>query len=127
MSAVSNSVMPASSAASITASDSSKSQRPPKLFVPRPTTETCGPPPPSVRMRMTPTLPEGVGKRSRMDDDERLRRSGKCHVQLPQSCVASLLDDQRRLDDDDVVELEALRLPRRQHGDGHLIEGLPRL
>src|SRR5882762_5621921 len=51
MSAVSISVTPSLSAASRTARDCSRSQRAPKLFVPRPTTETSGPPSPSVRVR----------------------------------------------------------------------------
>src|SRR5215831_185311 len=56
MSAVSNSVMPASSAASMTARVASKSARAPKLLQPRPTTETSGPPSPSGRVRMRRTL-----------------------------------------------------------------------
>ena len=45
-----------------------------------------------------------------VDDDERLRRPRQRDVELAEPGVAALLDDQRRLDDDDVVELEALRL-----------------
>src|SRR5258708_23828164 len=49
---VSKSVIPSSSAASITACVCCRSIRPPKLFVPSPTTVTSGPPSPSVRVRM---------------------------------------------------------------------------
>src|SRR6476620_7362746 len=51
MSAVSISVMPASSAASTTARVPSRSTRPPKLLQPRPTTETSGPSAPRRRVR----------------------------------------------------------------------------
>src|SRR6266496_3383089 len=53
MSAVSNSVTPASSAASTTARVPSRSTRPPKLLQPRPTTVTSGPPSPKRRIRMS--------------------------------------------------------------------------
>src|ERR671934_574108 len=52
MSAVSKSVMPASSAASTTARVASRSIRPPKLLQPSPTTETSGPSRPNRRVRM---------------------------------------------------------------------------
>src|ERR671935_3155895 len=51
MSAVSNSVTPASSAASTTARVPSRSTRQPKLLQPRPTTETSGPSEPNRRVR----------------------------------------------------------------------------
>src|SRR5437879_4078445 len=51
MSAVSNSVTPAASAASTTARVPSRSTRPPKLLQPRPTTETSGPSVPNRRIR----------------------------------------------------------------------------
>src|ERR1700750_2972722 len=60
MSAVSISVTPASSAASITARVCSSSMRAPKLFVPRPTTETSGPPSPRMRVRIGSTLLHAV-------------------------------------------------------------------
>ncbi len=50
-------LIPASSAASTTGRDLSRSSRPPKLFAPRPTTETVRPERPSWRYRM----PEGTG------------------------------------------------------------------
>src|SRR5436305_2270070 len=59
MSAVSISVTPSSSAASMTARDCSRSQRAPKLLVPRPTTETSGPPSPSDRVRTARRYPLG--------------------------------------------------------------------
>src|SRR5947209_18654580 len=109
MSAVSNSVTPSSNAASITARVCSRSQRAPKLFVPRPTTVTSGPPSPSVRVRMTLTLPRGgQTMRTRVHDHERLRRPRQRHVELPQSLLAVFCDG-GRLDHDDVVELEPLR------------------
>src|SRR3954470_20893980 len=74
MSAVSISVTPASSAASITASDCSESIRPPKLFVPRPTTETSGPPAPRRRVRMSPTLLEAPHTMARRGASLRLPR-----------------------------------------------------
>src|SRR6266540_1805042 len=52
MSAVSNSVTPASRAASTTARVPSRSTRIPKLLHPRPTTETSGPPLPNRRVRI---------------------------------------------------------------------------
>src|SRR5260370_39140068 len=52
MFAVSKSVIPSSSAVSITLRVCPRSIRPPKLFVPSPTTVTSGPPSPSVRVRM---------------------------------------------------------------------------
>src|ERR671928_2072981 len=52
MSAVSKSVMPASSAASTTARVPSRSTRIPKLLQPRPTTETSGPSLPNRRVRI---------------------------------------------------------------------------
>src|ERR671937_1762192 len=52
MSAVSNSVTPASSAASTTARVPSRSTRIPKLLQPRPTTETSGPSVPNRRVRI---------------------------------------------------------------------------
>src|SRR4051812_30294152 len=110
MSAVSKSVTPSSSAASITARVCSRSQRAPKLFVPRPTTVTSGPPSPSVRVRMPRTLPGGgQTMRPRVHDDERLRRPGQRDVQLAQPLLA-VLGDRSGLDDDDMVELETLGL-----------------
>src|SRR6476619_902740 len=53
MSAVSKSVIPASSAASTTARVPSRSTRMPKLLQPRPTTETSGPSLPKRRVRTT--------------------------------------------------------------------------
>src|SRR5919204_324887 len=52
MSAVSNSVTPASTAASTTARVPSRSTRMPKLLQPRPTTETSGPSVPNRRVRI---------------------------------------------------------------------------
>ena len=46
-----------------------------------------------------------------MDDDECLRRPRQRHVELAQPAVA-VVRHRCRLHDDDVVELEALRLPR---------------
>ena len=63
-------------------------------------------------------------QRSRMDDRQRLRRARQGDVELAQAGVAALFLDQRGLDDDDVVELEALRLARRQHRQGDLVERL---
>src|SRR5437763_16241317 len=125
MSAVSISVTPASRAASSTARVCSRSQRRPKLFVPSPTTETSGPPSPSILV-LTPASARRARGRSRqragVDDDERLRRPRQRDVDLAQAALAALLGDQGRLDDDDVVELEALRLTRRQDRDGRLVE-----
>src|SRR5436190_2612938 len=59
-----------------------------------------------------------------MEDSERLRRTRQRDVELAQPGVSALVDDQRRLDDDDVVELESLRLPGRQHRNGALVERL---
>src|SRR4051812_23855331 len=182
MSAVSKSVIPCSIAASTTDFAWSKSIRGPKLFVPRPTTDTSGPPRPSSLVRMlsdatggrvrtaamggNPRRPEAdtsvrvktafmqadsasqnffeVGtftfggyppfclslrmercrKLSRMDDGQRLRRAGQGDVELSQAGVSAFLDDGGRLDDHDVVELEALRLARGQDGDRRLVECL---
>ena len=55
---------------------------------------------------------QGVRKRARVEDDERLRRPRERDVEVAQALLA--LRDQRRLDDDHVVELETLRLARRQ-------------
>src|SRR5260221_174671 len=55
---------------------------------------------------------------------QRLRRPRQRNVELAEPGAASFLDEQRRLDDDDVIELETLRLPWRQHGDRHLVECL---
>src|ERR1700733_11320719 len=113
MFAVSKRVMPSSSAASITARVCSRSQRRPKLFVPSPTSVTSGPPSPSCRVRMLLTLSaDDESVRPRVDDDERLRRPGQRDVQLAQPLLA-VLGDRGGLDDDDVVELEPLRLARR--------------
>ena len=58
-----------------------------------------------------------------LDDDERRRRPGERDVELAQALSADrLLDDQRGLDDDHVVELHALRLPRREDGDARVVE-----
>src|SRR5438067_829510 len=147
MSAVSMSVTPSSSAASMTARDCSRSHRPPKLFVPRPTTETSGPPSPSIRVRTSRRYPLGsvaradaaafasptrraaelrkrVRKRARVDDGERSRGTRQRNVELAQSGVSPLLHDQRRLDHDDVIELEALRLTGCEDWSGALVECL---
>ena len=58
---------------------------------------------------------ERVGQRPRVHDDERLRRARQRDIELAQTLLVRR--DQRRLDDDDVVELEALRLARREHRD----------
>ena len=58
-----------------------------------------------------------------MDDDEGLRRSRQRDIELAQTAVA-VIRNGRWLDDHDVIELETLRLPRRQHRDGDLIEEL---
>src|SRR2546430_15392105 len=109
MSAVSKSVIPASSAASTTARVPSRSTRRPKLLHPSPTTETSGPPSPSFRVRMAPDptrvqpltpcnnllLGEGGAggcrdacrqfgrERPRVDDHERLGRPRQRDVELP--------------------------------------------
>src|SRR6478609_6645281 len=130
MSAVSKSVIPWAIAASTTDFACSKSIRGPKLFVPRPTTETSGPPCPSSLVRMVSEATGGrvrtaameslrkkrCGELSRMNDGQRLRRAGQGDVELSQAGVAAFLDDRCRLDDDDVVELQALRLARGEHG-----------
>src|SRR5919197_2577915 len=66
MSAVSRSVMPTSSAASTTARVPSRSTRPPKLLQPMPTTETSGPPSPSVRVRIADILTNGRSRLLRL-------------------------------------------------------------
>src|SRR5579862_3508571 len=80
----------------------------------------CLPTPPLRRPR-TPTVQLARGWRSppslpfpRVHDDQRLRGTRERHIQLTEPAPGSLLDDERRLDDDDVVELEALRLRRRE-------------
>ena len=48
-----------------------------------------------------------------MDDRQRLRRARQRHVEVTKPLhVRCLLDDERRLDDDHMVELEALCLAR---------------
>ena len=56
----------------------------------------------------SPLPPERLRQLARVDDHERLRRPGQRDVELAQSLLVRC--DQRRLDDHDVVELEALRL-----------------
>ncbi len=63
---------------------------------------------------LAPQLERGR-QRARVHDDERLRRPRQRDVELAQALLVRR--DQRRLDDDDVVELEALRLARRQQRD----------
>ena len=58
--------------------------------------------------------------RPRVHDDERLRRPRERDVELAQPLLA-VLGDRGGLDDDDVVELEPLRLARRQDRHGHLV------
>src|ERR1700759_5645519 len=96
--------------------------RPPKLFVPRPTTVTSGPSAPSVRVLM---LGRYLRHGARKHDNQRPGRPRERDVELAPARVPALLGDQRRLDDDDAVELEALRLPRRQDRDGQLVERVP--
>src|SRR4051812_33569951 len=88
MSAVSKRVIPCSIASLMTASDCSYSQRAPKLFVPRPTTLTSGPPCPSSRVFMTSTLP---------GDPTRLRR-------LEAAATEEAQQGQHDHDDDDDPE-----------------------
>src|SRR5436305_9835145 len=68
------SVTPASSAGCITASDCSSSIRPPRLFVPWPTTQTSGPPSPRRRVRISPTLLEAPHTMARRGASLRLPR-----------------------------------------------------
>ena len=56
-----------------------------------------------------------LGKRARVHDDERLSRARQRDVQLAQAAVAALLRDRGRLDNDDMVEFQAFRFARRQH------------
>ena len=53
-----------------------------------------------------------------MDDRQRLRRAGQGDVELAQARGAAFFLDQGRLDDDDVLKLEALRLARGQPRGG---------
>src|SRR5688500_6571720 len=55
------------------------------------------------------------GQRSRVQHDERRRRPGQRDVELAQSLLAGR--DERRLDDDHVIEFEPLGLPWRQQRD----------
>src|SRR3954469_8658921 len=82
MSAVSNNVTSASSAASTTARVPSRSTRPPKLLQPRPTTETSGPSFPKRRMRMTKDA-----RASRM----RYRRLGRSDLEISEISLGSWL------------------------------------
>src|SRR3954452_21262094 len=82
MSAVSNNVTSASSAASTTARVPSRSTRPPKLLQPRPTTETSGPSFPKRRMRMTKDA-----RASRM----RYRRLGSSDLEISEISLGSWL------------------------------------
>src|ERR1043165_3468870 len=82
MSAVSNSVTPASTAASTTARVSSRPMRPPKLLQPRPTTVTSGPLSPNRRVRIA-----ADGKASRM----RYRRLGSSDLEISEISLGSWL------------------------------------
>src|SRR4051794_38075854 len=100
MSAVSISVTPASSAASSTANDCSYSIRPPKLFVPRPTTETSGPPSPRRRVRMSPTLLEAPHTMARRGASLRLpRRAAPQRHDTTRAAARRASRDQRLLGD----------------------------
>ena len=54
---------------------------------------------------------------SRVRDEKRLRRPRERDEELAQARLAALLDDPRRFDDDDMVELEPFRLARGQDRD----------
>src|SRR3982751_6878455 len=82
MSAVSNKVTPASSAASTTACVPPASTRMPKLLQPRPTTETSGPSDPNRRVRMTKDA-----RASRM----RYRRLGSSDLEVSEVSLGSWL------------------------------------
>src|SRR5712691_9477349 len=82
MSAVSKSVIPASSAASTTARVPSRPTRPPKLLQPRPTTETSGPSLPNRRVRMARD-----GRASEM----RYRRLGSSDLDVSEISLGSWL------------------------------------
>src|SRR3954463_14976979 len=82
MSAVSNNVTPASSAAATTARVPSRSTRPPKLLQPRPTTETSGPSLPNRRVRMP------VDARA---SDMRYRRLGSSDLEVSEISLGSWL------------------------------------
>src|SRR6266576_3981825 len=103
MSAVSISVTPSSSAASMTARDSSRSQRAPKLFVPRPTTETSGPPSPSVRVRTARRYPLGS-----------VLRAVSTFVRLPGAAASEETEQGQREDDDQDVVTSAIQAIRKR-------------
>ena len=81
---------------------------------------------PPVRAARACSDPELGRQLTRVDDDERRRRPRQRDVELAQPLPSTrFLDDQRRLDHDHVVELHALRLPRREHGDPRVVEEEP--
>src|SRR6266568_1636374 len=82
MSAVSNSVAPASSAASTTARVPSRSTRTPKLLPPSPTTETSGPSAPNRRVRIP------VDARA---SEVRYRRLGSSDLEISEISLGSWL------------------------------------
>src|ERR687885_236794 len=82
MSAVSNSVTPASSAASTTARVPSRSTRPPKLLHPSPTTETSGPSVPNRRVRIAADV---------MASPVRYRRLGSSDLDVSEISLGSWL------------------------------------
>src|SRR6266571_9079863 len=82
MSAVSNSVTPASSAASTTARVPSRSTRTPKLLPPSPTTETSGPSAPNRRVRIP------VDARA---SEVRYRRLGSSDLEVSEISLGSWL------------------------------------
>src|SRR6266571_6918535 len=82
MSAVSNSVAPASSAASTTARVPSRSTRTPKLLPPSPTTETSGPSAPNRRVRIP------VDARA---SEVRYRRLGSSDLEVSEISLGSWL------------------------------------
>src|SRR5664279_6523510 len=72
---------------------------------------------------MSLTLPadnETVRQRPSVYHDERLRRPGQRDVELAQPLLA-VLGDRGGLDDDDMIELEAFRLARRQDRHEYLV------
>src|SRR6266511_596166 len=85
-----------------------------------------GPSPPacsSTRSSRSSRSSSGRTDRERLcvDDDERLRRPGERDVELAES-LRPLLGDRGRLDDNDAIELEPLRLSCGQHGNRGLVE-----
>src|ERR671934_431651 len=82
MSAVSNSVTPASTAASTTARVPSRSTRMPKLLQPRPTTETSGPSVPNRRVRIAADV---------MASTMRYRRLGSSDLDVSEISLGSWL------------------------------------